>query len=136
MSDSVDATLPWLTKALHDLETARLVSSREDLLETAIYHCQQAAEKAVKGFLVFHGIAFQKTHDIAELLDNASAIDPSLVQLDEDALMLNPLATKFRYPSNAWDDQPTAGEFAAALAACQRIYDFILSVLPQETHPG
>ena len=28
-----------------------------------------------------------------------------------------------------------ADEFASALAASQRIYDFVLSVLPPETHP-
>ena len=44
----------WLTKAQHDLASARvLAASAEPLLDTAIYHCQQAAEKAVKGFLAF-----------------------------------------------------------------------------------
>ena len=39
----------WLTRASHDLRAARLLSSTEDpLLDIAIYHCQQAAEKAIK----------------------------------------------------------------------------------------
>jgi HEPN domain-containing protein len=38
----------WLTKAQHDLASARvLAASGPSLLDTAIYHCQQAAEKAV-----------------------------------------------------------------------------------------
>jgi HEPN domain-containing protein len=45
----------WLTKAQRDLAAARKFSTEPDpYLDTAIYHCQQAAEKAVKGFLVFH----------------------------------------------------------------------------------
>lgn len=53
-----DATNPlarqWLLKALSDLESARVLSSLESpRLDTAIFHCQQAAEKAVKGFLIY-----------------------------------------------------------------------------------
>ena len=44
----------WLTKAQHDLASARvLAASDPPLLDTAIYHCQQAAGKAVKGYLVY-----------------------------------------------------------------------------------
>jgi len=43
----------WLIKAQRDLASARtLASAKELLLDTAIYHCQQAGEKAVKAFLV------------------------------------------------------------------------------------
>ena len=38
-------TRDWLTKAAHDLQNARIVSAAPDgPLDTAIYHCQQAAE--------------------------------------------------------------------------------------------
>jgi hypothetical protein len=38
----------WLTKAQHDLASARVLSTTNPpILDTAIYHCQQAAEKAV-----------------------------------------------------------------------------------------
>nr|VFK18515.1 MAG: HEPN domain-containing protein [Candidatus Kentron sp. LPFa]VFK33073.1 MAG: HEPN domain-containing protein [Candidatus Kentron sp. LPFa] len=44
----------WLDKAEHDLSAARiLAASTEPVLDAAIYHCRQAAEKAVKAFLVF-----------------------------------------------------------------------------------
>ena len=40
----------WLIKARNDLDTARQISAiPEGHLDSAIYHCQQAAEKAVKG---------------------------------------------------------------------------------------
>ncbi len=62
----------WLIKAKHDLESAhRLAVGDDPLLDTAIYHCQQAAEKAVKGFLVLHGQPFGKTHDIRILIEQA-----------------------------------------------------------------
>lgn len=38
----------WLVKADHDLATARKMATEPDVyLDTAIYHCQQAAEKAI-----------------------------------------------------------------------------------------
>lgn len=44
----------WMIKAQRDLASARvLAASDPPLLDTAMYHCQQAAEKAVKGYLVF-----------------------------------------------------------------------------------
>jgi len=46
----------WLVKAQHDLASARKLATDPDpYLDTAVYHCQQAAEKAVKGLLVFSG---------------------------------------------------------------------------------
>ena len=60
----------WLKKAASDLRTARLGFETPDgPLDTAIYHCQQTAEKSVKAFLTLHGLAFEKTHDIARLAE-------------------------------------------------------------------
>lgn len=43
----------WLTKSRRDLLSAkRLARGSEPYLDTAIYHCQQCAEKAIKGWLV------------------------------------------------------------------------------------
>lgn len=134
-SSLIESTRDWVLKANQDLESARYLGRREDLLVTAVYHCQQAAEKIVKAFLTLHSLPVPRTHDIADMLDDAALIEPSFSALDADAILLNPLATKFRYPSNAWDNEPSESEYADALASAERIYDFILSVLPPETHP-
>jgi HEPN domain-containing protein len=63
----------WIIKAQHDLASARvLAASDPPLLDTAIYHCQQAAEKAVKGYLVFCDHAFERIHDVEVLIRTAS----------------------------------------------------------------
>jgi len=68
----------WLTKAQRDLASARvLAASSPPLLDTAIYHCQQAAEKAVKGFLVFCDQEFEKVHDIEVLIQSAVPYEAS-----------------------------------------------------------
>ena len=67
----------WLSRAHHDLVWARKLAADPDpLRDTAIFHCQQAAEKAVKGFLVFQDQRFEKTHDIEVLLRLAVAFEP------------------------------------------------------------
>lgn len=52
----------WLLKADHDLRSARCLMSGdgEPLLDTAVYHCQQAAEKALKAYLTAHNVVFPK----------------------------------------------------------------------------
>lgn len=69
----------WLVKARHDLGTARkLAADPEPYLDTAIYHCQQAAEKAAKAYLVYRDQRFDKIHDIRLLIDVAMAAEPAL----------------------------------------------------------
>lgn len=63
----------WLTRAQHDLMSARVLAASEPpLLDTAVYHCQQAAERAVKGFLVFSDHEFERVHDVEVLVRAAT----------------------------------------------------------------
>jgi HEPN domain-containing protein len=41
-----------------------LAAHTPPLLDTSIYHCQQSAEKAVKGYLVFCDQEFERVHDL------------------------------------------------------------------------
>jgi HEPN domain len=43
------------------------MEGQEPYLDTAVYHCQQAAEKALKAFLTARDIAFEKTHNLVAL---------------------------------------------------------------------
>jgi len=66
----------WLTRASHDLRSSRALAALDDpLLDTAIYHCQQAAEKAIKAWLQSNDDPFPKTHDIEDLVERASRLN-------------------------------------------------------------
>jgi HEPN domain-containing protein len=66
----------WLTRASHDLQAARILATAGDpLLDVAIYHCQQAAEKTVKAWLQSKDDPFPKTHDIEELVRPATKLN-------------------------------------------------------------
>jgi HEPN domain-containing protein len=59
----------WFEKVAVDLHVAKLVKDLPDAMDSSVFHSQQAAEKAIKGFLTFHQIRFGKTHDIEKLLN-------------------------------------------------------------------
>jgi HEPN domain-containing protein len=51
----------WLIKARNDFIIAsdeRHLKTKDFITDGICFHCQQAAEKALKAFLVFHGIDF------------------------------------------------------------------------------
>lgn len=135
-----DAPVPeakaWLVKAWRDLEVARRATTGQPpLYDVAVYHCQQAAEKAVKAFLVHHGKPYAKTHDIEVLIDLAGEVDATFNQLAEAADALTPYATRFRYPNATFAVEPLPVEYDEALQHAQAVYDFVLARLPAETRP-
>ena len=126
----------WLTRADHDLRSARvLASSKSPLLDTAIYHCQQAAEKSLKAWLQSKDASFPKTHDIEDLVKRASVINLDFGKLAAAASVLTPYVSAFRYPGGFDEPMPSPEEFDAALQHAQNIYDFVLNLLPREAKP-
>lgn len=126
----------WLTKAASDLRSARVLGSADDApLDTAIYHCQQTAEKAVKAFLVSKEISPEKTHDIRKLTLEAAVHEPRFNEVMDMAVALTPYAWEFRYPDDLAETYPTREEFDEALQHAQGIYDFVLNLLPADARP-
>ena len=73
----LEETHTWLDRARRDLRAVRLLIAGEVYAE-ALFHCQQAAEKALKAFLTFHDQPFRKTHDLASLGRQCANIDATL----------------------------------------------------------
>ena len=89
----------WITKAKHDLDTAKLVFvSLPDYDDTIAFHCQQAIEKILKAYLIFLEIEFKQVHDLGYLLNLIVTKDESLeiyyTKVDE----ISRYAVQIRYP--------------------------------------
>lgn len=124
----------WLVKAQRDLSSARKLATDPDpYLDTAVYHCQQSAEKAVKGLLVFYGQRFKKVHNVQFLITQALPFAPELAEQLEAAERLTPYATLFRYPGVILE--PDRPEYDLALTFAEEIYIRVLSLLPEQVHP-
>ena len=97
-----DEAKAWLTKADEDLAAVRVcLDARPALLGVAAYHCQQAAEKLIKGLLVLAAIPFRKTHDLDELSAAAAPIYPDLEPLFAHLRVRTYWGFAFRYPMPA-----------------------------------
>jgi HEPN domain-containing protein len=131
-----ELVLAWLIKARNDLTTAREIGSLADgPLDTAIYHCQQASEKAVKGFLLFNDHRLERSHDVERLVELAADYEPSFTGYEETGIILTPYATGYRYPGESTALEPSRTEFEEALKLSAELLAFVLSVLPQEVQP-
>jgi HEPN domain-containing protein len=121
----------WLLKAGHDLRSARrLFTDDPPLLDTAAYHCQQAAEKALKAFLVLHDIQFSKIHLLPPLVEQCIEVDPAFADLREPAEALTPFATVFRYPGDVLEPEPS--DVMEGLAFAEKVVEFVLARMPDE----
>ncbi len=126
----------WLRRAGRDLAAARALAALSDpLLDAAIYHCQQAAEKALKGWLQLQDDPFPKTHDLEQLVGQAARLRAEFSEHLPAAAVLTPYASAFRYPGGAFEPMPSREEFDEALSHAQVIYDFVVARLPQEAQP-
>ncbi len=125
---------PWFVKADHDLRAASvLLAAMPALLGEAAYHCQQAAEKSLKGYLSWHDVPFEKTHDLAAIGGLCVANDASLESICQRADRLSVFAWAFRYPGDP--EEPTRTEVDDALALAREVYEAMLAKLPSELHP-
>ncbi len=112
-----------------DLGAARTLS-QEALAAEALFHCQQAAEKALKGFLTWHHRTFRKTHDLSELGPMCRDIDGSLAGIATEAETLTKYAVVFRYPGAPYE--PDSLEAEEALQLATRVYEEVRRRLPPE----
>lgn len=114
----------WLLKAKRDLDTAKALLEKS-YLDTAIYHTQQCAEKALKGYCVYRLQPLIKTHDLEKILNICINLDSNFQCLDIFALSLNGLDVRFRYPDIEFE--PEAIEVEDAINWSEQILDFVRS---------
>lgn len=97
-----DSAIPleWLFQARRDLTAAFVLrAASPPLLEPAIYHAAQAAEKALKALLVKKNIPYrQYHHDIPALLTEAMVIEPSFAAFKIRLSDFDYYSVESRYP--------------------------------------
>lgn len=79
----------WLDKALCDLQCARLLLTYGGDPYNTAFHCQQAIEKALKGYLLYRTGRHFDGHNLTYLCRQAIRIDPDTFTeyLDESAAL-------------------------------------------------
>jgi HEPN domain-containing protein len=103
------------------------------LLEDALFHSQQAVEKSLKAFLVWHDVAFRKTHSLEELGRACCQLDATLTELVDASVPLNEYAWAFRYPGAP--PVPNREESQAALMLARSVCAAVGTRLPPAAVP-
>lgn len=88
----------WLDKALCDLQSARILFTWGGDFSNVAFHCQQAIEKALKGFLLFKSGQHFDGHNLTYLCRQAILLDKSFEKWVVQSAMLNNLYIETRYP--------------------------------------
>ena len=121
----------WFRKAESDyLNACNNLAADLVPLDTVCFHCQQMAEKYLKGFLAWHARPYGRTHDLEALIVLCSAIHGELAALRDHANLLTGYAVDVRYPDVF--DEPTWTEAEDALQAALAIKATVLLALEDE----
>jgi HEPN domain-containing protein len=125
--DSKFVAKDWLSFADQDLDAAQklLINEVDSIPRIAAFQCQQATEKYLKAFLVFHASDVPRTHIIEELIDLCAKIDLSFGELP--VTLLSSYAVNARYPDGFY--LPSYNDAKEALIDASRIRDFVLARL-------
>lgn len=88
----------WFEKGDHDIETAELLYEEKGYTDVIAYHIQQAIEKYLKGYLVYHGKKYPKIHELDMLLNLVSKFDDSFRDFIEICEKASKYYLEERYP--------------------------------------
>lgn len=100
----------WLQKAGSDMRNAEMIMSTDAVslpLDTVCFHCQQAAEKYLKAYLIYQNNPFPFSHNLADIVDACMQIDGDFESIQRKAETLTPYAVEVRYPDDFY--MPTQG---------------------------
>lgn len=120
----------WLIKANNDYRTAKKLMEFPDeeiITDTLCFHCQQFIEKALKAFLVYKNVDFEKIHSLEYLIKLCTDKDNSFDWLYEVAKKLSDYAVEVRYPDEFYI--PTVNEAKECLEIATRVKDFVFNKL-------
>ena len=96
---NLDIANEWFKMAEIDFETAKfLLNMKPAPLEIICYHCQQCAEKYLKGFIALNGGQITKTHDLVMLNKICLPYNSIFKEIENECIELTDYGVQMRYP--------------------------------------
>jgi len=129
MSDEIEMARQWLAKARNDLLNAdNNLNAQEIPFDTVCFHCQQAAEKLLKAYLVAKGQPYPITHDLLLILEEVLLVQSDAEHLRDALALLVPYAVEIRYPD--FGHAPSEHDAREARAAADVVLAWLKEALP------
>lgn len=119
----------WLDKALSDLQSARILLTWGGDPMAVAFHCQQAIEKALKGYLLFRMGRHFDGHNLTFLCRQAAACDDRFSAYLAQSTTLNNYYIETRYPTDVPFEITEAQEYNILTMA-----EDLFSVIRQELY--
>lgn len=114
----------WVAKARNDLLNADNNLRAEEIpFDTVCFHCQQAAEKLLKAYLVACGQSYPTNHDLLALLEKILPLSPEAEHLRDALALLLPYAVEVRYPDDG--QTPAAPDAREARQAAGQVWSWL-----------
>lgn len=107
----------WLDRAQSDLHSARILMVHDGDWKNAAFHCQQAIEKALKGYLLFRTGRHFDGHNLTYLCRQAGRLDQGFMEYLDESAALNRFYIETRYPTDVpicFDPQRLRGVYRMA----------------------
>jgi len=118
----------WLDRAKSSLELAQAKIIHYIHYEDLCFQAQQAAEKMLKGLLIFYGVEPEYTHNI-ELLINALKKFTNIPEKINEAAQLTIYAIQTRYPGEY--DEITKEEYEKAVKIAKDCLDWVDNIIKE-----
>ena len=129
MSEEMEIARQWLAKARNDLLNAdNNLASKEIPYDTVCFHCQQAAEKLLKAYLIGNGHVPPITHDLFLVLETILPLNTEAEKLRDDLAILMPYAVEIRYPEGWY--MPTKADAKEARGAADHVLKWLEQAFP------
>ncbi len=125
--DKIDIVKEWLDFATKDIGSAKyLLDMRPAPLAIICYHCQQAAEKTLKGYLIHQDIEPPRTHNLGILCSMCMDIDKAFDELIVPCGRLTLYGVQPRYP---YEIQISDSDMQTAINDADGVMNFVLQRL-------
>ena len=127
--DNVTQAQEWQRFAAMDLESAEYLLKMHPVpIEIICYHCQQSAEKHLKGYLVLCGQNPPKIHDLDELCKLCIKLSDTFIKIADYCSDLTAYGVQSRYPMEMMLEEK---DMRQALNSAKKIRDFVLAIAPE-----
>jgi len=127
--DNLRQAKEWQRFAAMDLNSAEYLMNMYPVpVEIICYHCQQSAEKHLKGYLVLCGINPPKIHDLDELCKLCLKFSDTFEDIADRCSELTAYAVQPRYPMELLIEEQ---DMRQALNDSKIIRDFVLALAPE-----
>ena len=129
MPGDVEFARKWVMKARHDMLNVEN-NLKADVIpyDTVCFHCQQAAEKLLKAYLIGIGVAPPFTHDLLLLLEEILPSNQEAEKLRDSLAILNPYGVEVRYPDDWF--MPTNEDVNEAWTAVNEVMILLQEAMP------